>query len=72
MNTAVSLLLSQPTALRLRPWLARTGAAVWNALEQVGRARAQHHLLDFANRCEAMQPDLAKELRAAARQGPMS
>jgi hypothetical protein len=71
MNTAVTVLLSQPAALRLRPWLARAGTAVWQALEQTGRARAQRHLLDFASHCEALQPELAKELRAAAMQGPL-
>ena len=56
----------------LRTWFARVGAAIWRALEAVGRARAQPHLLEFADRCEAQQPELAKELRAACRQGPMA
>ena len=67
MNTAVSSLPQQAAAPRLRPWLARVGAAVWASLEATGRARAQRHLLDFANQCQGLQPELAKELRAAAR-----
>jgi phosphatidylserine/phosphatidylglycerophosphate/cardiolipin synthase-like enzyme len=53
-------------------WLARAGAAVWRALEEAGQARAQAHLLAFADRCESQQPELAKELRLAARQGPLA
>jgi hypothetical protein len=34
-------------------------------------ARAQGHLIQFADGCEALQPELAKELRAAARSGPL-
>jgi len=69
MNTAASS-LPLATEPRLRPWLARVGTAVWQSLEMAGRARAQRHLLDFADHCEAMQPELAKELRVAARRGP--
>jgi len=79
MNTAVTSLPlgtaapgSASADAGLRSRLARAGAAVWSALEEVGRARAQRHLLDFADRCEAQQPELAKELRAASRQGPMA
>jgi hypothetical protein len=53
-------------------WLARASAAVWRALEVVGRARARSELLAYADRCEDLQPDLARELRAACRQGPMT
>jgi len=67
MNTAVSSLHPQAAAPRLRPWLARVSAAVWQSLEATGRARAQRHLLDFADHCQDLQPELAKELRAAAR-----
>jgi hypothetical protein len=56
----------------LRTWFARARAIAWQALELSGRARAQRHLLDFAEACEALQPELAKELRAAARSGPMT
>ena len=51
--------------------VAKAGAAIWRALEAVGRARAQAHLLALADRCEAQQPDMARDLRAAARRGPL-
>ncbi len=51
--------------------LAKAGAAIWRALEAVGRARARHHLLALADRCEAEQPDTARDLRAAAGRGPL-
>jgi len=35
-------------------------------------ARAQAQLLHFADGCEPLQPELAKELRAAARSGPLT
>jgi len=73
MNTVASPLLPTPvTATSARTWLARTRAAVWHALELAAWARAQGHLLEFADRCEALQPDLASELRAAARRGPLA
>lgn len=72
MNTAVTSLPRQPAAARVRPWLASTGAAIWAAFEKAGRARAQRHLLAFADQCEALQPELAKELRAAARHDPLA
>jgi len=68
MNTAVSSLQLHAATLGARAWLARMRVAVWRALEESGRARAQRHLLDFADQCQALQPELAKELRAAARQ----
>ena len=68
MNTAVTSLPLQPAAARLRPWLARVGASVWRSFETAGRARAERHLLDFAEQCQDQQPELAKELRAAVRQ----
>jgi hypothetical protein len=58
---------AMPLALSLRARFARAGAAVWHALEASGRARALRHLLDYADQCESQQPELAKELRAAAR-----
>jgi len=72
MNTAVSSLPTHVTTPSLRTALARFGGAVWRALEDTGRARAQRHLLDFADQCQGLQPELAKELRAAAHQGPMA
>jgi len=67
MNTAVSSLPPQAASSGLRPWLARIGIAVWRALEDTGRARAERHLLDYATQCQALQPGLASELRHAAR-----
>jgi hypothetical protein len=72
MNTAAASLPTHVTAPSLRSALARFGGAVWRALEDTGRARAQRHLLDFADQCQGLQPELAKELRAAAHQGPMA
>jgi hypothetical protein len=71
MNIAFTLLPKQPAAPRLRSWRARTSAAVWRALEESGQARARRHLLDFADRCEPSQPELAKELRIAAGHTPL-
>jgi hypothetical protein len=79
MNTAVSPLSFEsntPSPARaggaIRTWGARVGKSIWRVLEVSGQARAQRHLLDFANECERLQPNLAKELRAASRLGPMS
>lgn len=63
---------SVPAGAGKRHWLARAGTAVWRAFEASGQARAQRYLLDFANECESYQPELAKELRAAARHGPLA
>ena len=46
--------------------LARWGAPIRRALEAARQARARRQLLDFADRCESNQPELAKELRAAS------
>lgn len=56
--------------VRSASWLARAVATVRSALEAAAQARAQRHLYEFANQCEALQPELAKELRAAALRGP--
>lgn len=53
-------------------WLARAGGAVWRALQEMGRANARRELLEFAARCESHQPELAKELRAAAGHDPLA
>jgi len=45
----------------------RWALRLWRALEASGHARAQRHLREFADQCEASQPELAKELRAACR-----
>ena len=79
MNTAyTSLPLSSATSAAgslgasLRRQFKQGGAAVWSALEAVGRVRAQRHLAVLADQHEALQPELARELRAASRQGPMA
>ena len=75
MNTAVTSLPPEPAAqasARVAGLFRRIGTGIWFALEASGRVRAQRHLLDFADQCEALQPELAKELRAASRQGPLA
>jgi hypothetical protein len=79
MNTAVTSLpmtsaapAAATTGAGLRRQFKQAGAAIWAVLEAVGRARAQRHLLELADHCEALQPELARELRAASRQGPMA
>jgi hypothetical protein len=42
-----------------------TVASIHAALEASGKARARRELMDFAGRCESLQPELAHELRAA-------
>jgi hypothetical protein len=71
MNTAVRSMSLNPAPRAstveksaARNWFARVGATVWQAFEASGHARARRHILDFADQCEALQPDLAKELRA--------
>ena len=54
-----------------RPRLAGVGAWVRQALAAAGAARARGHLLAFADRCEASQPELAKELRSTSNQMSM-
>jgi hypothetical protein len=77
MNSALNALHLRhaPTAPSLaaaEPGLAqRAGRAIWRALERAGEVRAHRHILDFAEGCEAHQPELAKELRAAVSNGPM-
>lgn len=51
-------------------WAARVGSAIWRALEAQGRARARQELRRIADRYEASQPELAKELRTASRHDP--
>ena len=67
---------SAPASVRIsagrRRVVAKAVAAVWRALEAAGRARAQRHMLAFADRCEAQQPEISRDLRAAARRGPLA
>jgi hypothetical protein len=46
-------------------WWRRVRDALWRALEEIGRRRAERELLELADRWAHVQPDLAKELRAA-------
>ena len=50
-------------AAQSKSLLSRIGSSVWKALERVGQSRARPELLAFAARCEALQPEFAKELR---------
>ena len=77
MNIAFNLLSHSPAsgnrATRMaRPagWLERAGNTIRQALEASAQDRAVRHLHEFADRCEALQPDLAKELRSAALRDP--
>ena len=75
MNTSITPLplpFDRPAApMGRRSRLASVGAWVWQALAAAGEARARGRLLDFADRCEASQPELAKELRTASNQMQM-
>ena len=51
---------------RAGSFFSRLGQSVWNALEASGRARAAVELNSLAESFESSQPNLAKELRAAA------
>lgn len=66
MNTVVTSLHIASEGAGLRAWLAQAGLRTWRSLEAAGRARAERHLLDYARQCEAHQPELARELRAAS------
>jgi len=49
--------------------LARTGRAVWQALEAYGERRADRELLALAERWRNVNPTLARELRSYVRGG---
>jgi len=76
MNTAVRSLPLAPSrgaaGAGVPRSIVRAGRALWRALQAVGEARAHRQVLELADRFEALQPELAKELRAACRQGPMA
>ena len=72
MNTAVNTLPIVTTDAGVRRWFKDAGRRLWRAMEATGQARAQRHLLEFAYQCEVLQPELAKELRAAAVRGPQA
>ena len=46
-------------------WLARAVVSVQGALKESSRRRAERDLYDMVQHCEASQPTLASELRAA-------
>ncbi|MDH5538094.1 MAG: hypothetical protein OEY03_01705 [Rhizobacter sp.] len=48
----------------------RFGKTVWHQLELIGYSRARRVLLSTAERYEVSQPDLAAQLREAARYNP--
>jgi hypothetical protein len=76
MNSSFNALSISPVAPAARPgfaapsWLVKVGGAVLKALAASSEARARRHILDFASQCEGLQPELAKELRAASHQIP--
>jgi hypothetical protein len=69
MNTVVTPMPSSNrdtgSLVRAGHWLNRAAGALRRALEASAQARAQAHVREFAQRCEALQPELAKELRQA-------
>jgi hypothetical protein len=67
MNTAASSLPLNASTAPAAGLLSRAGNALWRALAASGQARAQRELLAFADRCEGLQPELAKELRHAVK-----
>lgn len=58
---------SLPTAPRGARWAAAAAASLWKALVTIGHRRAQHELLSRAGAMDAYSPQLAQELRMAAR-----
>ena len=46
-------------------WLARAAMSVRSALKEASSRRAERDLFDMVEQCEASQPMLAAELRAA-------
>lgn len=79
MNTAVTSMPLTPAGdarasagARLRHRFGQAASRLWKAIEASGQARAHRHLMEFASQCEALQPELAKELRAATRHGPLA
>ena len=59
---------AEPTlGAAVRARFARAGSSIWRALEAQRRARAWREIRELTDRCEATQPDLARQLRAANR-----
>jgi len=57
---------SAPLGTPAGRWLAQIGQATLRALDAVVSARPSQGLEEMATRCERLQPELARELRAAA------
>ena len=78
MNTAVTPLsmrltasagaAANPVATAL---VRRLAHAAYRTMSAVAAFRARAQLLELADNCEALQPALARELRAASRLGPL-
>ncbi len=66
MNPTLTSLSTPRPDRGMGAWFHGVLRALWQTLEDSGRARAERHLLDYARQCESHQPDLAKELRAAS------
>jgi hypothetical protein len=64
-DTAVARSPAKPAVPSL---LSRALRAAWVALESVGRARARREMLRLAHEVQASRPELAAQLRRAARQ----
>jgi len=72
-NTQILHRLPATVAAPRSVWLerlARVGRAIWSALEAEGQSRGRRELLAAAERYEDIQPELARSLRAAARELP--
>jgi hypothetical protein len=54
---------AQPGSWRMR--VGRVALAIWRALEDYGRARAQHELRALHDRWSVSDPTLARQLREA-------
>ena len=55
-----------PSAVtRVAPWWRRAVHNAWLALAAISHARARREMLALAERCDALEPELARELRAA-------
>ena len=59
----------EPAAPAARTLLRRVAASLWSALAAVGASRSRRVLLTLAREQDAIRPELAATLRAAARDG---
>lgn len=79
MNTAVTTLsmrLAAPAGAAANPVatgrVRRFVRAAYRAMSAMAAFRARAQLIELADNCEALQPALARELRAASRLGPLA